>query len=230
MKNILFDLDGTLTDPKEGITRSIQHALKKLDQPVPDADNLLWCIGPPLLQSFESLIDPNEPHLAHKALILYRERFNRVGKFENNVYPDIIELLEQLKLEGYTLFVATSKPAVFARQIVAHFNLSPFFDKVFGSRLSGELGEKNELIQHILDQKQLRTDQTVMVGDRKYDIIGAKACQVATIGVTYGYGSVDEIHTAGADTVADKPLAILNAIKRVAVEQRPPGVKIDRQN
>lgn len=216
MKNILFDLDGTLTDPKEGITRSIQYALKKLDQPVPEADNLLWCIGPPLLQSFESLVEPNQSKLAHKALTFYRERFDRVGKFENQIYPDIPELLEHMISEGYTLFVATSKPAVFARQIVDHFKLSPFFDKVFGSRLSGELGEKKELIQYILDQKQLQTDQTVMVGDRKYDIIGAKACRIASVGVTYGYGSVEEMRSVNADTVVDEPLAILGAIERMA--------------
>ncbi len=212
MKNILFDLDGTLTDPKEGITRSIQHALQELDQPVPKTDDLLWCIGPPLLQSFKTLVGPSQPHLAQKALTLYRERFGRVGKFENQVYQEIPELLAQLKSKGYTLYVATSKPAVFARQIVDYFNLAPYFDNVFGSRLSGELGEKKELIQYILDQKKLRVEETVMVGDRKYDIIGAKACSVATIGVTYGYGSIEELDAAGADAVADHPLAVRDAI------------------
>lgn len=216
MKNILFDLDGTLTDPKEGITRSIQHALQELDQPVPKADDLLWCIGPPLLQSFETLVGPSQSHLAQKALTLYRERFGRVGKFENQVYQEIPELLAQLKSKGYTLYVATSKPAVFARQIVDHFKLAPYFDKVFGSRLNGELGEKKELIQYILDQKKLRVEETVMVGDRKYDIIGAKACSVATIGVTYGYGSIEELDAAGADAVADRPLAVRDTIGQMA--------------
>ncbi len=216
MKNILFDLDGTLTDPKKGITRSIQYALKKLDQPIPEADELLWCIGPPLLQSLQTLVGPDQPDLAQKALTLYRDRFGRVGKFENQVYPDISELLEQLKSDGYTLYVATSKPALFARQIVDHFKLAPYFDKVFGSRLNGELAEKKELIQHILDQKQLKAEETVMVGDRKYDIVGAKACLVTAVGVTYGYGSVDEIHAAGADAVVDSPLALFDAIGQIA--------------
>ncbi len=216
MKNILFDLDGTLTDPREGITRSIQYALKKLNLPIPEADELLWCIGPPLLQSLQTLVGPDQPHLAQKALALYRDRFGRVGKFENQVYPDIPELLAQLNSDGYTLYVATSKPAVFARQIIDHFKLSPYFDKVFGSRLNGELGEKKALIRHILEQKQLKAKETMMVGDRKYDIIGAKACSVATVGVTYGYGSVDEIHAAGAAVVVDRPLALLDAIGRIA--------------
>jgi phosphoglycolate phosphatase len=219
MKHILFDLDGTLTDPKEGITRSIRYALKKLDHPTPDPDELLWCIGPPLLNSFKTILNSNQPDLAQKALALYRERFDRVGKFENRVYTDVPELLEKLKSNGYTLFVATSKPMVFARQIVDHFELAPYFDEVFGSRLNGELAEKAALIQFILDLKKIRATEAIMVGDRKYDIIGAQKCGVATIGVTYGYGSIEEVQTAAPDTMVDRPMAVETAINDLAAAQ-----------
>ena len=219
VKNILFDLDGTLTDPKEGITRSIRYALKRLNQPAPDPDELLWCIGPPLLNSFKILLNSNQPDLAQKALMLYRERFDRVGKFENRVYADVPELLEKLKSNGYTLFVATSKPVVFARQIVDHFKLAPYFDEVFGSRLNGELVEKAALIEFILHSKKIEANETIMVGDRKYDISGAQKCGVATIGVTYGYGSRQEVQTAAPNSIVDNPMAVVTAIKKLAAAQ-----------
>ena len=219
MKNILFDLDGTLTDPQEGITRSIRYALQNLDQPAPEADELLWCIGPPLINSFKILVDSSRPNLAKKALTLYRERFNRVGKYENRVYPDIPELLEQLTSQGHVLFVATSKPKVFARQIVDHFQLAPYFKEVFGSRLNGALAEKAVLIQHILTQKKLSAKETCMVGDRKYDIVGAQQCGLAAIGVTYGYGSKEEIQIAGPDAIADTPMAVLKIVEQFTKRQ-----------
>ena len=132
---IFFDLDGTLTDPKPGITGSIQYALRKLDRPVPSQDELTWCIGPPLRASFAMLLGGED--LADRAVEFYRERFGDVGLFENSVYPDIEQVLAALRETPRRMFVATSKPHVFATRIIAHFGLSGYFDHVFGSELDG---------------------------------------------------------------------------------------------
>ena len=212
INNIFFDLDGTLTDPKAGITQSIQYALEKLGAPIPSIDELTWCIGPPLLESFPILLKENNPALAKKALALYRERFSTIGKFENDVYPDIPELLEQLNTQGFHLFVATSKPKVFAQDIVEHFDLAQYFRGVYGSELNGEFCDKTELLPHILQQESLSQMTTMMIGDRKHDIVGAKSCQMQSIGVLYGYGSRKELCEAGADYLAMAPLEILDVL------------------
>ncbi len=208
IKNILFDLDGTLTDPKLGITRSIQDALEKLGRSVPPVDELVWCIGPPLLESFPVLLKENDPSLAKKALSLYRERFGRIGKFENEVYPDIPDVLAQLCGQGFKLFVATTKPYIFARDILEHFDLSIYFTGIYGSELNGQLCDKRELLPHILKQEALDYKTSVMIGDRKHDILGAKSCRLRSIGVTYGYGTPQELLAAGADFLAESPLEL----------------------
>ena len=171
---LLFDLDGTLVDPVDGITRSIQYALAKLDRPVPPKEKLLWCIGPPLMESFKRLIEPCSSDMAALALRHYRQRYNEIGKFENSVYPDIPQTLEALKQAGGRLFIATAKPTIFATQIAAHFRLAAYFEAVYGSELSGERSDKADLIGHILSTEDLDPSTTIMVGDRKHDIIGAK--------------------------------------------------------
>ncbi len=211
VKHILFDLDGTLTDPKTGITRCIQYALEQLGVPVPPVDELVWCIGPPLLGSLEKLLK-GDTRRAEIALSLYRERFQQVGKFENIVYPEIPNLLAQLNRREYQLFVATSKPRVYARDIIAHFNLSKFFQKIYGSELDGTLSQKADLIGHILEKENLPAQNTLMVGDREHDIIGAKACGVQGLGVTYGYGSREELEEAGANHIIDAPTQLLDVI------------------
>jgi phosphoglycolate phosphatase len=205
--SILFDLDGTLTDPKIGVTRSIQYALEKMGRPVPDQKDLLWCIGPPLMGSFEKLLG-EDGRLANKALGLYRERFGEVGKFENEVYADIPETLKRLRQRGLRLYLSTSKPLVFAREIITHFGLGSCFNGLYGSRLDGGLNDKGELIAHILRQESLSAEEAIMVGDRKYDIIGARQNGLASCGVTYGYGSEEELRSAGADHIAATPLDI----------------------
>jgi len=212
IKYILFDLDGTLTDPKPGITRCIQYSLGKLDKPVPPVEELLWCIGPPLLDSFKKLLAP-ETGMAEKALSLYRVRFNREGKFENNVYPGIPELLQELTNSGFILYTATSKPYIFAREILTHFNLSRFFKNVYGSELDGTRNSKCDLIAHLLEFENIPPHQTVMVGDRCYDVAGAKHCNILTLGVTYGYGSRAELEAAGAEAISDSPKNIQTAIE-----------------
>lgn len=226
MNNILFDLDGTLTDSSLGITRCVQYALAQLGQPVPEADELLFCIGPPLIESFTALLADKAPNQAQEAVLLYRERFDRIGKFENRVYDDIPATLAGLQEQGCRLFVATAKPEIFARQILDHFELSPYFTGIYGSRLDGGLGDKGQLISHIIREEGLAKEETIMVGDRKHDMIGAKACAIGGIGVTYGYGSKAELVTAGAGHLVDQPLAIVELLSWLR-QSEPPGPAFD---
>ena len=215
-QNILFDLDGTLTDPREGITRCIQHALEKLGKPAPATDDLLWCIGPPLRGSFQQLLAGERAEMVDQALLFYRERFSTVGKFENKVYPDIPAVLEQLSRQGARLFIATSKPAVFARDIAEHFNLLPYFRKVYGSELTGRLTLKVDLVKHVMEAEGLSPATTVMIGDRSYDMEGAKKSGIASIGVTYGFGSRQELEEAGASWIVHTPSGINDCIAKQA--------------
>lgn len=203
--NLLLDLDGTLTDPHLGITRCIQFALTRMERPVPPPEELLWCIGPPLRHSFSALLDSDDPSLLDIALHHYRQRFATVGLFENEVYPDIPEALAAIRTSGKRLFLATSKPGVFARQILDHFDLSRFFDGVYGSELDGGRVDKTELINHIMHNERLSQQTTLMVGDRKYDIIGGRNNGIATAAVTYGYGNGDELAAVQPDHVFHSP-------------------------
>lgn len=207
--SLLFDLDGTLTDPQEGITKSIRYALEKMERPYPPESSLDWCIGPPLQESFAILLENNDPTATNNALRLFRERFGTVGLFENNLYPAIPSLLQTLQNDGYRLFVATSKPAVYAIQIVEYFDLTHYFDVVYGSELDGRLTNKAELIHHILQAENLNPAATLMVGDRKHDILGAKTNNVPAVGVTWGYGSLQELTAAGATALLHQPADLL---------------------
>ncbi len=207
---LLFDLDGTLTDPKVGITESIRYALAKLERPYPPDASLDWCIGPPLQESFAKLLQNDDPQLGQEALRLFRERFSTVGLFENVPYPTISGVLSTLQAAGLNLFIATSKPAVYAQQIVEHFELAHYFKVVYGSELNGRFTHKNELIRHILQQEKLDPQHTLMIGDREHDILGAKANDVAAAGVTWGYGSPEELSAAGASTLLHRPADLLH--------------------
>ena len=206
-KNILFDLDGTLTDPFKGITTSIVYALEKMNAKVPDAETLGWCIGPPLRDSFYKLLDSNMDW-AQKAVVFYRERFQKVGMFENRVYENIPEALKALKTNGHTLFIATSKPRIYAEKIIDHFHLSPFFKSVHGAEMDGTRGDKTSLIAYILEQEQLEYANTVMVGDTAYDMIGAKENGIYGLGVLWGYGSRQDLENAGAGRCLSSPLEL----------------------
>lgn len=199
--NILFDLDGTLTDPGKGITRCIQYALQQLGETVPLSDQLTWCVGPPLRASFSKLLNTTDETILDLALVHYRKRFSEKGMFENLLYPDVVSGLGSLREAGFNLFLATSKPRVFAQQIVDHFKLTPFFLAVYGSELDGRLSEKGALIAHILHREGLDPAATMMVGDRVYDIEGGKENKIMTAAVSYGYGTRDEIDTADPDVV-----------------------------
>ncbi|ADW18814.1 Haloacid dehalogenase domain protein hydrolase [Desulfobulbus propionicus DSM 2032] len=203
--NLLFDLDGTLTDPKLGISRCIQHALSELGVDPPPADDLEWCIGPPLRHSFAKLLDSTDDGLLEQAVLFYRQRFAEVGLFENAVYHGIPEALAGLNAAGFRLFLATSKPRVYAERILAHFGLAVYFETAHGSELSGALTDKPSLVRHILATEGLRPDQTLIVGDRKYDIIGGKTNHIGTGAVTYGYGTLDELTASAPDVLVDAP-------------------------
>jgi len=208
---IFFDLDGTLTDPKPGITRSIQYALQKLELPkIPTEDELTWCIGPPLRASFVRLLGAEDD--ADRAVSLYRERFSDIGLFENRVYDGISEVLTTLSQSGQRLFVATSKPHVFATRIVAHFGLSHHFEHVFGSELDGTRVDKSDLLAYALKTAAVDPAKTLMIGDRSHDMVGAKNNGMQGIGVLYGYGNKSELLGAGAREVCATPQAILGAI------------------
>ncbi len=214
---VLFDLDGTLTDPFEGITRSIQYALETLGRPVPDTAELSWCIGPPLLESFQELLrepdevigdNPAREEEAREALRLYRERFAEVGMLENKVYEGIPELLEQLSRDSRRLFLATSKPRVFAQSILEHFGLAGWFQRVYGAELDGVRGEKADLLAYILEQESLSPGQAVMVGDRRHDIEGARRVGLRVLAVSYGYAPPGELVEAKPDAIVTAPQEI----------------------
>ncbi len=208
MKAIYFDLDGTLTDPKPGITRSIQFALRKLDRPVPSEDELTWCIGPPLHASLKKLLGTDE--LADKALSLYRERFGDVGLFENQVYSGIEQALSGFARSDRRLFVATSKPVVYAKRIIDHVRLTGYFERVFGSELDGRNADKTDLLGYALTSARVDPSQAIMIGDRSHDMIGARNNGMTAIGVLYGYGSREELVDAGAHHVCATPGTLLD--------------------
>lgn len=190
---ILFDLDGTLSDPKIGITKSVQFALDRMGIRIDNLDELDSFIGPPLQQSFSEYYSFDEAQ-TRKAITHYRERFSDVGMYENTLYDHIPTLLQELKEHGHTLIVATSKPTVFAEEILKYFNIHHHFDLVVGSNLDGTRTAKTEIIQYILDfYEQHSSEAFIMIGDRKHDIIGAHNTGIDSIGVTYGYGSEEEI-------------------------------------
>jgi phosphoglycolate phosphatase len=199
MRTIYFDLDGTLTNPKPGITRSIQYALDRLGQAVPSEDELTWCIGPPLHASLKKLVGSDA--LADRALTLYRERFADVGLFENETYHGIQDTLSALAASHPRMFVATSKPAIYAERIIDHFGLRRYFEQVFGSELDGTRTDKTDLLRHALAVAKVDPAQAIMIGDRSHDIVGARSNGMTAIGVLYGYGSEEELKGAGAHHV-----------------------------
>lgn len=201
VKHIFFDLDGTLTDPKLGITRCLQFALAEMGEPVPDTQALTWCIGPPLLDSFAQLVGAGR---AAQGVDLYRQRFADVGLFENSPYPKIHDTLESIAQRGHVLFVASSKPKVFVDRILAKFELIEFFSQTYGSNLDGSLTDKSELLSHALQHSAVSPGASLMIGDRKHDAIGAQSNQMDFVGVLYGYGDQAEFDAVGvAELVHD---------------------------
>lgn len=200
---ILFDLDGTLTDPKEGITRCVQYALKHFGIDEPDLDALTRFIGPPMRQSFREFYGFDDEKV-EEAMVKYRERFNTVGIFENGAFEGVHQMLDTLKKKGKIIALATSKPEVQALRILEKYDLLKYFDCAVGSELDGTRGEKAEVILEVFRRLKLspsQQKQALMVGDRKFDILGAKACGIHSVGVRFGYAEENELEMAGADYI-----------------------------
>jgi phosphoglycolate phosphatase len=200
--NLLFDLDGTLTDPGVGITRCIQHALRTMGRAVPATPDLLRFVGPPLRGTFAELLRTSDAEQVEDAIRIYRDRFTAVGMFENQVYAEVPEAVGDLRGAGHRLWVVTSKPHVYARRIVDHFGLGAAFESVYGSELSGANVDKADLIRVVLHEEKLDAGETWMIGDRAQDILGARSNGVASIAALWGYGTEDELRGASPDWMA----------------------------
>ena len=209
---ILFDLDGTLTDPCEGITNSIAYALKKYDIEVNYKKELYKFIGPPLKDSFMKYYGFCETE-ADRAIAFYREYFRDKGIFENRVYDGVVDMLENLYSNGKKIVLATSKPEEFAVRILEHFDLKKFFSVIAGASMDSSRSKKGDVIAYALSMcEDVAKEAAVMIGDREHDIIGAKENSLKSIGVLYGYGSEEELKTAGADYIVQTPADILKII------------------
>ena len=209
---VLFDLDGTLTDPREGITKSVQFALAQQGISEPDLKKLEPFIGPPLKDSFMEFYGMTEEQAA-QGVADYRKRFAPIGKFENEVYPGIPEMLGSLKRAGIRLAVASSKPETFVWDILKYFKLDGYFDVVTGSELDGTRSRKEEVVEEALhrlelDGQPVSRENCVMVGDRRFDIEGGRQFQLTTVGVTYGYAAKGELEAAGADYIVKNPVQL----------------------
>ncbi len=210
LKHYLFDLDGTLTDPFEGITNSVVHALKRYNIEVAEKKELGVFIGPPLVESFMKYYGFTEAE-AKNAVEVYREHFGVKGLFENELYDGIPQLLKALKDSGKTVIMATSKPEVYARQIAEHFDIAKYFDYMAGSELNGVRIAKNEVIEYALAALNITDrENCIMIGDRLHDINGAKKTGMKSIGVLWGYGSKEELEAAGADYICETVEEILD--------------------
>lgn len=208
-KTILFDLDGTLTDSGEGIINCVIYALEHFGLPIPPRDSLRYFVGPPLHESFIKQGIP--AHLAEEAVAVYRERYIPIGKFENTPYDGIRELLEALKNQGHTLYVATSKPEQMSIDILEHFDLARYFDRICGASMDTSRSNKEAVIAYLLEQNG-RDENTVMVGDTKFDVIGAKFHGIPCIGISWGYGTVSELVDAGALAVVHTPQELFHIL------------------
>jgi phosphoglycolate phosphatase len=210
--NILFDLDGTLTDPYSGITNSVKYALNKFDIIEENKTKLKLFIGPPLEKSFLEYynFDKND---AKTAVEYYREYFSEKGIYENNLYEGIDTVLNELNIRNKNCIIATSKPEIFANQITEYFNINNYFKYIVGSNLDGTLSEKEDIIKYIIEKYNLNKDETIMVGDRKYDIIGANKNGIDAIGVLYGYGTKEELEKENPKYLCTDIMGIIKIIE-----------------
>ncbi len=206
--HVYFDLDGTLTDPFEGISKCLIHAVSTLGFPEPSEAVLLDCIGPPLCETVPEIVGQD---LTPQAIDLYRERFNELGWRENEPYDGIHDALDAIAESGCRLFVATSKPRQAALRIVEHFAMRPYFEAVYGSELDGTRSNKADLLAFAATENP-GAKTTIMIGDRKHDLIGAIANRMTPIGVGWGYGSTEELLGAGAVAIAASPADLPSVI------------------
>jgi phosphoglycolate phosphatase len=214
IKNILFDLDGTIINPKVGITDSIRYTLGILGfDRIPEQNDLLWCIGPPLRESFSIMLKTEDKAEIDEAVNVYRSKFNSEGIFQFKLYDGIIDTVKTLKDEGFNIYIATSKPRVMAVRIIGHLSLSGLFDGIYGAELDGTRNRKGELISYLLEKEKISVDEVIMIGDRKHDMIGAGENGILSCGVSYGFGSEEELLNADADYLVNKPEEIIDLIE-----------------
>ncbi|HEY7040292.1 MAG TPA: HAD hydrolase-like protein [Methylomirabilota bacterium] len=211
---VLFDLDGTLTDSRPGITACIRHALDRVGHACPDDEALAVYIGPPLRGTLSTLLGTTDPALIETALGHYRHRYDTVGLFENRVYDDVPALLEALARRGHAMAVATAKTRQAATRIVEHFGLAGHFTAVYGAEAGGRFDAKIDLLAHLIESGVIRAGQAVMVGDRASDIVAAKINGIRSIGALWGYGEPGELADAGADVLCATPAALLDCLAR----------------
>ena len=198
---ILFDLDGTVLASKPGVFRSVTYALNKLSLPIPSEDELMSFLGPPIQEGFSRVC--RVPHeLVNDAIYYYRKYYNSGGKFEAEIYDGLRDLMKVLRNNGKRCCITTSKPQVFAREILSHFDMDTAFDGIYGSELNGTRGEKAEVLRYCLKQQTISAEDAILVGDRYFDVNGAKEVGMDCVGILYGYGTEEELRTAGADYIA----------------------------
>ena len=208
-KAILFDLDGTLTDSGEGITKSVQYALEKIGKPEEDLQKLRIFVGPPLLEQFEAFAGVDE-ETAKEAVEFYRERYAPIGIYENELYPGITEMLAGLKARGYRLGIASSKPENFVKIVAEYFHIDSYFEEIVGSEITGGRTNKTEVIEEALRRMGLsdHREQVIMVGDKEHDVFGARRAGLECIAVSFGYGTEEELENA-------HPLQIVNSAEKI---------------
>ena len=211
---LLFDLDGTLTDPSVGIVACLRYALERLGRPAPPDPELAAMIGPPLRGNFAALLGSRDPALIERAVSLYRERFGETGLFENRVYPGVPEMLEQARRQAEALFVATSKPTVYAERIVERFGLARHFRRVHGAELAGRFEDKRDLVAHLLATEGIAAGAAVMIGDRAVDVQAARANAVRSVGALWGFGGDGELR--GADALCAAPPELAGCLAQLA--------------
>jgi len=213
---LLFDLDGTLTDPRLGIVRCLKHALDRLGAPCPPDDVLASFIGPPLRGTFANLLATSDWRLIEQAMALYRDEYGKAGLFENHVYAGVAPMLDQVCELASAAFVATAKLKIFADRIVRRLGLERYFAGVYGADLSGRLDDKADLLAHLLASENVSPERAVMIGDRAGDVVSARANGVRSIGVLWGYGSESELENAGADALCGAPAELPTSLNRLA--------------
>lgn len=210
-KAILFDLDGTLTESGEGITKCVQYALEKIGKPEEDLKKLEVFVGPPLLQQFMKYADIDE-ETAEKAVKYYRERYSSTGIFENRPYPGVENMLSELKAKGYRLAVASSKPEYYVTQILDYFQLTDYFEEIVGSEMNGNRTSKSEVIEEALQRLGMseKRAQVLMIGDKEHDVLGARKAGLQCVAVSYGYGSQEELKQAEPLKIVDSTEGVLD--------------------
>ncbi|MDC7286398.1 HAD-IA family hydrolase [Blautia schinkii] len=208
-KAILFDLDGTLTESGEGITKSVQYALEKLGRPEPDLNKLMVFVGPPLMEQFMLYAGLDE-ETARQAVTFYRERYSVTGLYENKPYPGVENMLQELRQKGYILAVSSSKPEHFVNKVLDYFNLTHYFDEIVGSEMNGSRTKKSDVIEETLRRLNMQNhrDQVLMVGDKEHDVFGAREAGLECVAVSYGYGTREELE-------GSKPLKIVGSAEEL---------------